>query len=254
MRYKLFFKWREIELEWMIERINFLKYCVKNAVEDVVYSIDDDFFVQYSYQSNSFFHHVRSIEEFTMFYVLKTNIPNWTKVIFENVNLVKLNVILYVIHNFYDATSYEWTFVIVIQMKMNAFMNKSNKRTLIKSTSQVNIFTKASFFVRIIKIYKFYAKRMSSKIDWIYVYKIKFTNEKKLQNFEQKIIEFHFDCVIIDEVHVIRISNSDFQNVLDRMKRNKFQYRMQCYSMFKIIIFINFINIQTTMRFINNKF
>ena len=38
--------------------------------------------------------------------------------------------------------------------------------------------------------------------------KIKFTNEKKMQNFEQKIIEVYFDCVIIDEIHIIRTSDN----------------------------------------------
>ena len=51
---------------------------------------------------------------------------------------------------------------------------------------------------------------MNSKIDWIYVYKVKFTNERKMQNFEQKIIEVYFDCVIIDEIYIIRILNNDF--------------------------------------------
>ena len=60
----------------MIEKINFLKHCVKDAVENVVCSIDDDFFAQYLYQSNLFFYHIRSIKEFTMFYAFKANIPN----------------------------------------------------------------------------------------------------------------------------------------------------------------------------------
>ena len=38
------------------------------------------------------------------------------------------------------------------------------------------------------------------------------------------------------------------------MKKNKFQYRMQGYLMFETTIFTDFINIQTTMRFIKNKF
>ena len=97
----------------MIEKINFLKYYVKDAVKSVVCSIDDDFFTQCSCQLNSFFHHIRSIEESTMFYVFKANISNWAKAIFENVDFVKLDVILYVIHNFYDATSYELTSAIV---------------------------------------------------------------------------------------------------------------------------------------------
>ena len=153
MRYKLLFKWREIELKWMIEKIDFLKYCVKSVVESVVCSIDDDFFVQYSYQLSSFFYHVRSIKEFTMFYVFKANISNWTRTIFENVNFVELNVILYIIHNFYNATLYELTSVIVTRLKMSAFINKSNKRISVKNISQVNIFTKTSFFIWIINIY-----------------------------------------------------------------------------------------------------
>ena len=36
-------------------------------------------------------------------------------------------------------------------------------------------------------------------------------------------------------------------------KKNRFQYRMQCYSIFETIVFTNFIDIQTTMRFINSK-
>ena len=35
-------------------------------------------------------------------------------------------------------------------------------------------------------------------------------NEKKMQNFEQKIIEIHFDYVIIDEIYMIRTSDNDF--------------------------------------------
>ena len=131
----------------MIEKIDFLKHCMKNAVEDVVCSIDNDFFAQCLYQLSSFFYHVRSIKKFTMFYALKTNIPNWTKTILENVDFVELNVILCVIHNFYDATSYELTSVIVIRLKMSAFMNKSNERTSVKDISQVDIFTKTNFSV-----------------------------------------------------------------------------------------------------------
>ena len=71
-------------------------------------------------------------------------------------------------------------------------MNKSNKRALVKDTSQVDIFMKTNFFIWIINIYQFHAKRVNSKINWIYIYKIKFTNEKKMQNFEQKIIEVYF--------------------------------------------------------------
>ena len=56
------------------------------------------------------------------------------KIIFENVDLVELDVILYVIHNFYNATLYELTSAIVIRLKINAFMNKLNKRALIKDT------------------------------------------------------------------------------------------------------------------------
>ena len=198
----------------MIEEINFSKHCMKDVVESAVYLIDNNFFAQYSCQSNSFFHYIRSIKEFTMFYAFKTNISNWTKIFFENVDLVELDVILCIIHNFYDVISYKLTSAIVIQLKMNlkmnVFMNKSNKRTLIKDTSQVNIFMKTSFFVWIINIYQFYAKRMNSKIDWIYVYKIKFTNEKKMQNFEQKILNVHFDYIIIDKIYMIRTSNSDF--------------------------------------------
>ena len=145
-----------------------------------------------------------------MFYVFRTNILNWTKAIFENIDLVELNMILCVIHNFYDAKLYKLTSAIVTQLKMNVFINKSNKQTSIKNISQVDIFIKAMSSVWIINIYQFYAKRVNSKIDWIYVYKIKFTNEKKMQNFKQKIIEIHFDCVIIDEVHVIRTLNNDF--------------------------------------------
>ena len=237
----------------MIEKIAFLKHCVKDAVENIICSIDDDFFTQCSCQLNSFFHHVRLIKEFTMFYILKTNISNWAKVIFKNVDLVELDMILYVIYNFYDATLYELTSAIITWLKMNIFMNKSNKWILVKDISQVNIFTKTSFFIWIINIYQFYAKRVNSKIDWTYVYKVKFTNEKKMQNFKQKIIKVHFDCIIIDEIHVIRTSDNDFWNVLDWMKKNRFQYRMQCYSMFETMIFINFTNIQTTMRFIDNK-
>ena len=206
----------------MIEKINFLKHCVKGAVKSVVCSIDDNFFAQYSCQSSSFSHYVRSIERSTMFYAFKTNILNWTKTIFENVNLVELDVIVCVIHNFYDATSYELTFAIVIRLKINAFINKSNKWSSIKNTSQVNIFIKAIFSVWIINIYQCYTKRVSSKIDWIYVYKIKFTNERKIQNFEQKIIEIHFDCVIIDEVHMIWTSNNEFWDVFSWMKKNRF--------------------------------
>ena len=75
-----------------------------------------------------------------------------------------------------------------------------------------------------------------------------------MQNIEQKIIEIHFNYVIINKIHMIRISDNDFWNVFNRMKKNKFHYRMQCYSMFKMIIFINFTDIQATTRFINNKF
>ena len=57
------------------------------------------------------------------------------RIIFKNVDLVEFDVILDIIHNFYDATSYELTFVIVIRLKINAFMNKSNKRTLVKNIS-----------------------------------------------------------------------------------------------------------------------
>ena len=60
----------------MIEKIDFLKHCVKNIIENIVYSIDNNFFAQCSYQSSSFFHHIRSIKKFTIFYVLKTNISN----------------------------------------------------------------------------------------------------------------------------------------------------------------------------------
>ena len=69
---------------------------------------------------------------------------------------------------------------------------------------------KTSFFISIINNYQFYAKRVNSKIDRIHIYKIKFTNKRKMQNFEQKIIEVYFDCIIINEIHVIRISNNDF--------------------------------------------
>ena len=131
----------------MIEKINFLKHCVKDAVKNVIYSIDDNFFAKCLWQSNSFFHHIRSLKKSTMFYVLKTNISNWMKRIFENVDLVELDVISYIIHNFYDAISYKLTSVIVTRLKINVFMNKSNKRALIKDTLQVNIFTKMSFFV-----------------------------------------------------------------------------------------------------------
>ena len=153
MHYKLFFKWREIELKWMIEKIDFLKYCVKDVVENVIYSIDDDFFVQCLCQSSLFFHYVRLIKEFMMFYIFKANISNWTKSFFNNVDLVELDVILYVIYNFYNAISYELTSAIVIRLKMNAFMNKLNKRALIKDILQVDIFTKTSFFIWIINIY-----------------------------------------------------------------------------------------------------
>ena len=40
-----------------------------------------------------------------------------------------------------------------------------------------------------------------------------------MQNFEQKIIEIYFDCVIIDKIHVIRTSDNDFWDVLDRIKK-----------------------------------
>ena len=131
----------------MIERINFLKYCVKDAVKSAVYSINDDFFIQYSCQLNSFFYHIRSIKEFTMFYAFKTNISNWTRIIFENIDLVELDVTLDVIHNFYNITLYELTFVIVTRLKMNVFMNKLNKRASVKNISQVDIFTKINFFI-----------------------------------------------------------------------------------------------------------
>ena len=149
----------------MIKKIDFLKHCIKDAVENFVCSIDDDFFAQCSYQSNLFFYHVRSIKESTIFYIFKTNILNWTKTIFENVDLVELDVILCVIHNFYNITLYELTSVIVTRLKMNAFMNMSNKRALVKNILQVNIFMKTSFFVWIINIFQFYAKRVNSKID-----------------------------------------------------------------------------------------
>ena len=132
-------------MKWITEKIDFLKHCVKGAVESAVYSIDNNFFAQCSCQSSSFFHHVRSIKESTMFYALKANIPNWAKKISENLNLVKFN--LYVIYNFYDTTSYELTSAIITRLNMNAFMNRLNKRALIKSISQVNIFTKVSFSV-----------------------------------------------------------------------------------------------------------
>ena len=149
----------------MIKEIDFLKYCVKDVFESIVYSIDDNFFIQCSCQSSSFFHHVRIIKEFTMFYALKTNILNWTKTISGNVDFVELDVILCVIHNFYDITLYELMSVIITQLKMNAFINKSNKRTLVKSISPVDIFTKRSFSVWIISIYQFHAKRVNSKIN-----------------------------------------------------------------------------------------
>ena len=147
MRYKLSFKWQKIELKWMTEKIDFLKDCVKDVVESAVCSIDDNFFTQCSCQSSSFFYHVRWIKEFTMFYVFKANIPNWTKIIFENIDLVEFDVILCVIHNSYDAISYELTFVIVTWLKINIFMNKSNKLTSIKDISQIDIFTKTNSFV-----------------------------------------------------------------------------------------------------------
>ena len=103
-----------------------------------------------------------------------------------------------------------WIDVCVTRLKMNVFINKLNKRTSVKNILQVNIFMKINFSVWIISIYYFYAKRMNLKIDWIHVYKIKFTNEKKMQNFEQKIIKIYFDCVIINEIHMIRTSNNNF--------------------------------------------
>ena len=147
MHYKLFFKWRKIELKWMIKKVDFLKHYVKGAVERIVCSIDDDFFVQCSCRSNLFFHHIRLIKELTIFYVFKMNISNWAKAIFANVDFVELNVILCVIYNFYDAILYELTSAIVIQLKMNAFINKLNKRTSVKDTLQVDIFIKTSFFI-----------------------------------------------------------------------------------------------------------
>ena len=192
---------------------------MKDVVENVVCSIDDDFFVQCSCQSSSFFYQVRSIKEFTMFYAFKANISNGTKTIFKNVDLVEFDVILCVIHNFYDAILYELTPVIVIWLKMNAFMNKLDKRTSVKNISQIDIFTKASFSVWIINVYQFYVKRVNSKTDWTHVYKIKFMNERKMQNFEQKIIEIYFDCVIIDKVYIIRTSDSDFWNVFNWIKK-----------------------------------
>ena len=100
---------------------------MKNAIEDVVYSIDDNFFAQCSCQLNSFFHHVRSIEKSTMFYAFKVNISNKTKVIFKNVDLVELDVTLYIIYNFYNATLYELISAIVTRLKMNVFINKLNQ-------------------------------------------------------------------------------------------------------------------------------
>ena len=34
-----------------------------------------------------------------------------------------------------------------------------------------------------------------------------------MQNVEQKIIEIHFDYIIINETHMIRTSNNDFANL-----------------------------------------
>ena len=58
----------------MTEEIDFLKYYMKDVVENAVCSIDDNFFAQCLYQLSSFFHHVRSIKKSTMFYAFKANI------------------------------------------------------------------------------------------------------------------------------------------------------------------------------------
>ena len=71
----------------------------------------------------------------------------WMKAIFENAHLVELDVILYVIRNFYDAILYELMSIIVTQLKINAFINKSDKRASVKNTLQINIFIKIIFFV-----------------------------------------------------------------------------------------------------------
>ena len=69
------------------------------------------------------------------------------KTIFENIDLVEFDMILYIVHNFYDAISYELTFAIITRLKMNAFINKLNKQTLIKNILQVDILTKTSSFI-----------------------------------------------------------------------------------------------------------
>ena len=157
----------------------------------------------------------------TIFYIYKVNISNWTRAIFKNFNRVELDVILCVIYKFYNTTLWELTSAIVTRLKISVFINKLNKRASVKDKLQVGIFIKTNFFVYIINIYQFYEKRMNSKINWIYVYKIKFTNERKMQNFEQKIIEIYFDYIIIDEIYIIRTSNNNFWNVLDRMKKKQ---------------------------------
>ena len=66
---------------------------------------------------------------------------------FRKIDFAELDLILYIIHNFYNATSYKLTPAIVTQLKMNAFMNKLNKRASVKNISQVDIFIVTSFFV-----------------------------------------------------------------------------------------------------------
>ena len=131
----------------MTEEVEFLKYYIKNETVDVVCPTDYDFFIQCSRQLNLFFYDVRSIEEFTMFYVLKTNIFNEIKNISDEIDFVELDLTLTIIHNFYNDTSYHLTSVIVVSLKINTFIQKSNNRALIMNASQVDIFTKMNFFI-----------------------------------------------------------------------------------------------------------
>ena len=134
MRCLLLNKWLQIEKEWKNEKSYSLYDCINDTLTNVTSSSDSNWLSQNSYQFSSFFHDVRLIEEFTIFYVLETNISNWTRIIFENVDLVELDVILCVIHNFYDTILYELTSAIITWLKMNAFINKLNKWTSIKIT------------------------------------------------------------------------------------------------------------------------
>ena len=159
------FKWRKIKLKWIIERIESLKHCMKSEAVGVICSINHDFFIQCLYQLNSFFYDVRSIEKFTMFYASKINIFNWIKNIFNEIDFVELDLTLTIIHNSYNNTSYHLTFVIVVSLKINAFIQKLNNWASITSASQIDIFMKTNFSVWIISIYQFYAKQVNSKID-----------------------------------------------------------------------------------------